>query len=111
MELKPSHSFENLLVQRVSEDSLQCSFVIWVKDSVPCHMHLEHTESVLVLQGKALMVVGSSEFWIKKGDLVTIPKNTPHGVKQVKGMRILKVLSTQAPFFDGTDRIFIEETK
>ena len=47
-------------------------------------------------------------FKIKKSDLVFIPKNSVHPVKTTS-KQPLKVLGIQAPFFDGKDRIMIEE--
>ena len=43
-----------------------------------------------------------------KGDFVFIPKNTPHSVNVISKVP-LKVISVQAPFFDGKDRVLLEE--
>jgi mannose-6-phosphate isomerase-like protein (cupin superfamily) len=106
--MKPADDFENIHVQKVSEDSLQSTFVIWVKSGVKEHFHAEHTENIYVISGKATMTLADSTFTIKKGDHLTIPKGTPHSVMKVIGRKPLQVLSIQSPYFDGSDRIFTE---
>lgn len=107
-QMKPTEEFDNIHVQKISEDTLQSSFVIWVKSGVKEHMHLQHTENIYVISGKAKMTLNDSTFTISEGDHLTIPKGTPHSVTKVIGKKPLKVLSIQSPKFDGSDRIFIE---
>ena len=99
--------FENIYSKKIADDSLQTSFVIWIKQKVPNHYHMEHTENILVLEGKAEMTIGDKKLTIKKGDYLNIPKGTPHAVTKVYSRKPLKVLSIQSPQFDGTDRILI----
>jgi mannose-6-phosphate isomerase-like protein (cupin superfamily) len=106
--MKPADDFENIHVEKISEDSLQSAFVIWVKSGVKQHFHAEHTENIYVISGKATMTLADSTFTIRKGDHLTIPKGTPHSVTEVFGRKPLQVLSIQSPLFDGSDRIFIE---
>jgi mannose-6-phosphate isomerase-like protein (cupin superfamily) len=54
------------------------------------------------------MQLGEQIKAIKKGDFIFIPKNTFHAVKTTSEIP-LKVISLQAPFFDGTDRILKQE--
>jgi mannose-6-phosphate isomerase-like protein (cupin superfamily) len=104
--LTPKQEYENVHVEKISGDSLQSSFVIWVKQGVKEHYHMAHSESVFVLEGEGMMSLGDDLFLIRPGDYVFIPKGTPHSVTQVMGNIPLKVLSIQAPIFDGTDRVF-----
>ena len=69
---------------------------------------MKHSEHVVVLSGKATMKLGDKTFPIKKGDVVFIPKNTVHSVIATSKNEPLKVLSVQAPYFDGADRVFVE---
>ena len=108
-QMKPIADFENIHVQKISEDSLQSTFVIWVKTNVAQHFHLNHTENLYVISGKAIMTLADSTFTIRAGDHLTIPKGTPHSVTKVIGRKPLQVLSIQSPKFDGSDRIFIEQ--
>ena len=105
---KPGAEYDNIHVMKIEEDSLQSTFVIWVKKSVKEHFHAEHTENLIVLEGKAEMKLGDSVFVISKGDYLNIPKGTPHAVLSVLSKKPLKVLSIQSPYFDGKDRVFVE---
>ena len=107
--VQPGNSFENVHVLKIAEDSLQSVFVIWVKQDVKGHFHQEHTENILVLEGKAEMLFNGKSIVIKKGDFLNIPRGTKHSVEKVYSKKPLKVLSIQSPYFDGTDRVFIEE--
>ena len=105
---EPTEAFDNIHVMKVAEDSLQSSFVIWIKEGVKEHYHENHTENIVVLEGEAVMTLGDELFMIKKGDYLNIPKGTPHSVTQVLSEEPLKVLSVQSPNFDGLDRVFTE---
>jgi mannose-6-phosphate isomerase-like protein (cupin superfamily) len=100
--------FENVCVQKISDDSLQTTFVIWIKKGVPEHYHLTHTENIYVLEGRAQMTINGVRQQVKKGDYLTIPMGTKHAVTQVISRKPLKVLSIQSPRFDGSDRIIIK---
>lgn len=106
--LTPPANYENVYAKAIQHDSLQSIFVIWIKKEVKMHYHQEHTESVLILEGSATMLLDGKEMEVKKGDYILIPKQTPHAVMKVHGRKPLKVLSIQAPYFDGKDRILVE---
>jgi mannose-6-phosphate isomerase-like protein (cupin superfamily) len=89
-------------------DSLASSFCIVIKNEVKAHKHQYHSEHVIVNEGEGMMKVGNDTFPIKKGDVIFVPRNTIHSVKTT-GKKPLKVISIQAPLFDGKDRIMIEE--
>lgn len=105
-DILPQEEYENIQVIRIADDTLQSTFVIWVKHGVREHYHEWHTENILVLEGEAMMSLGTEIFLIKAGDYVNIPKGTPHSVTQVFPGRPLKVVSIQSPQFDGSDRVF-----
>lgn len=90
---------------RLYDDSLSSSFLIYVRDSVPEHFHRDHAEQVFILEGEAEMMLGEKQFRVIPGDIIYIPRNTTHKVK-VLSSKPLKLLSFQAPFFDGKDRVF-----
>ncbi len=98
---------ENIYSRPLYSDSLCSSFVIFIKKEVKLHKHLHHTEHVTVLDGEATMTLGDKVFTVKKGDFIFIPKNTPHKVVTTSKTP-LKVISLQAPYFDGTDRVLLE---
>lgn len=105
---KPHKDYENILVKKVSDDKNQTSFMIWVKDDVKMHKHAYHTENLYVVSGKGELTVSGVVVKIKKGDYLTIPKNTTHALK-VTSFKPIQVLSIQSPRFVGNDRIFIEK--
>jgi len=108
-DIVPDKPYENIYVKSLQSDSLQSVFVIWVKKEVPAHVHKAHTETIVVLAGKAMMSINDSVIHIQKGTILTIPSGTVHSVVKVNSRKPLKVLSIQSPFFDGKDRFFIEK--
>lgn len=107
-QIKAPANFENIYVEKLAEDSLSSVFLIWVKKFVPFHKHLEHTESVYILEGSGEMQLGDSIFQVNAGNYLFIPKNTPHKVV-VTSQNPLKVISIQTPMFDGSDRVVLEK--
>ena len=102
--LTPPADFTNIHVQKIAGDSLVSTFVIFIKENVPLHKHQYHSENVLILEGEGIMTLGAITKEIKAGDVIFIPANTFHEVK-VTSEKPLKVISIQAPEFDGTDRV------
>lgn len=106
-ELQPGEEYDNIYVKKMFSDSLCTSFIIWIKKEVKAHKHEHHSETIYVLEGKGTMTVGKDTFEIRKGDFFNIPMNTAHNLK-VTSTEAVKVISVQAPLFDGSDRIFIK---
>lgn len=99
---------ENVYNKPLYSDSLTSSFVIVVKKEVKLHLHREHSEQVYVISGEADMQLGDKTIHIKAGDIIFIPKNTPHSAK-VTSAEPLKILSVQSPYFDGKDRVVLPQ--
>ncbi len=106
--LMPPAQFENIYSQKIGNDSLTSSFVIWVKNEVKLHKHVTHSENLYILEGTCVFRLGDATFDLKGGDYIFIPKNTAHSLK-VTSILPLKVMSFQSPMFDGTDRVKIDE--
>ncbi len=98
---------DNIYSRFLFGDSLASTFCIEIKKEVKAHKHATHSENVIVLEGEGEMNLGDKQLKIKKGDVIFIPKNTIHSAR-TKGNVALKVLSVQAPIFDGKDRIMID---
>ena len=106
--LSPSSGdYDNIHIKKISEDSFQSSFVIWVKNQVKPHYHDYHSEYIHVLSGEAIMRLDTTTFTIQKGDVIFIPQKSIHAVKTLS-KEPLKVISIQTPVFDG-DRIWVED--
>lgn len=95
-------------VRTLHHDSLSSSFLIIIPKEVKPHYHADHTEQVVILSGEADMMLGEQQLHIKAGDVIIIPKGTKHSVIVTSEVP-LKIISLQAPFFDGTDRIMLEK--
>lgn len=95
-------------VKALHSDSLSSSFIIEIPAEVKLHYHAHHTEQVVVLSGEADMRLGDQNIHIKAGDVVFIPKGTPHSAKVTSPVP-LRIISIQSPYFDGSDRIMLEK--
>lgn len=98
-------NLENIYVRALGSDSLTTANVIFIKTELKAHRHLNHSEQAFILDGKAEMLLGNKWISVKKGDIIFIPKNTVHAVKTTSTIP-LKVLAIQAPYADGTDRVW-----
>lgn len=97
--------YDNVYMTQIAGDSLVTQFLIWIKDTVPTHHHVWHSESIYVLEGTARMYINDSIQDIKSGDLIFLPKKNRHAVK-VTSDEPLKVLSIQSPGYLEEDRVF-----
>ena len=104
-----SITYTNIYVKKYAENEHQSTFVIWIKKEVKPHYHAYHTEYVQVISGKGTMTLNGETFKIKKGSATLIPMGSVHSVI-TKSRKPLKVISVQAPTFDG-DRIWVEEKR
>ena len=105
-DIVPPANFENIHVVKLASDSFSTDFIIFVKNVVPLHKHVEHSETIYVLEGKAQMQLGDQSIEIVAGDYIRVPRGTAHGVKVLSSVP-LKVLSVQAPEFFGKDRVSV----
>lgn len=105
--IEPKTDYSNVHSIRLHDDRDMTASIIFIKKAVRKHMHQFHTETVIVLKGRAAFFLNGEESMIKKGDQIIIPKGTPHAVI-VKSKKPLMVLSIQSPQFKGLDRIFLD---
>ena len=104
--IKAPKNLENTSTIPLFHDTINVSsFLIFIKKEVKLHKHITHDEQVYVIEGEGQMQLGEKIKEIKKGDFIFIPKNTFHSVKTTSNNE-LKVISIQAPYFDGKDRFF-----
>ena len=105
--LQVREPYDNVLIKKLYSDKNASAFLIFIKKEVRLHKHLMHSETIYILEGTGDMLLGDKKIEVKKGDIIFVPENTPHSVK-VTSIIPLKVISNQAPEFDGTDRVFID---
>lgn len=106
-ELTPGSDFENIQSQPLNSDSNVSSFLIWIRKEVKPHLHAAHSEHVYVLEGRAQMLLDGKILEVKAGDLIFIPQGVVHAVRVTSEIP-LKVISVQAPCFDGKDRVPVD---
>ena len=105
-EITAPDDLENIHVVKLASDKNTSDFVVFVKQQVPLHKHVSHSESLLVLEGTGTFRLGDKTLSIGPGDYVKIPEGTPHSLK-VTSAYPLKALSIQAPEFFGKDRVSV----
>ena len=103
----PNKEFENINIKKISSDSSSSTFVIWIKQKVNIHKHVNHTENVFIDKGFEEFQINDSIYKVTAGDWILIPKNTWHGII-VNSKSTMKVISVQSPKYFGNDRIFKE---
>ncbi|MEH6469000.1 MAG: cupin domain-containing protein [Porticoccus sp.] len=108
-DITPPTDLENIHVVKLSSDAHSTDFIVFVKQQVPLHKHLAHTETLYVLEGSGTFQLADKSFDIGPGDYINVPEGTPHAVK-VTSLIPLKVLSVQAPEFLGKDRVKVNAT-
>ena len=64
--------------------------------NTPKHMHPNANEIQYILEGTGTIWLGDKEVAVKPGDLIVIPKGTPHGGSKVTG-RTLKAIAIKTP--------------
>lgn len=64
--------------------------------NVPKHEHLNANEIQYILDGTGTIWLGDKEVHVKPGDLVIIPKGTPHGGTKPDG-RPIKAIAIKTP--------------
>lgn len=105
--LVPEGEYDNLSILQLNTDSNVTSIVIWIRKEVKPHLHASHSEHVYILEGNGKMLLGEKIIEVNPGDLIFIPENTKHALKVTSGMP-MKVISIQAPEFDGKDRVPVD---
>jgi mannose-6-phosphate isomerase-like protein (cupin superfamily) len=105
-DITPPADLQNIHVVKISSDAHSTNFIVFVKQQVPLHKHLVHTETLYVLEGSGAFLLGEESFDIGPGDYINVPEGTTHAVMVTSSIP-LKVLSVQAPEFLGKDRVMV----
>jgi mannose-6-phosphate isomerase-like protein (cupin superfamily) len=66
------------------------------------HRHRTSEELYYIVQGEALMTLGTERFTVEAGDTICIPPGTPHCIENA-GDRELKILCCCAPAYTHED--------
>jgi quercetin dioxygenase-like cupin family protein len=65
----------------------------------PLHMHPNEEQFTLILEGKLHMIVGDEDRIVERGDLIHIPRFTPHRSRAVEGPAVF--FTVKSPAGDG----------
>lgn len=81
------------------QDALAVTWVYVAPGSKqPMHQHPEQ-QAYIIIEGRGVMQVGEKEQPVRAGELVYIPSNVPHGLKNT-GDQPLAYISAASPAFD-----------
>jgi mannose-6-phosphate isomerase-like protein (cupin superfamily) len=81
-----------------------------ISGPVAMHRHAKSEELVYLVAGEGVLHLANSQRALRAGDLVVVPRNTPHGFTPT-GTEPLVILQTFVPHFIEGDRTFEPETK
>ncbi len=71
------------------------------------HVHDKHDLTVFVLKGEARMHFGNRQIKVRAGDVVDIPRGTPHWVEN-RSKQGSEVFAIFTPAFDGKDTRYLD---
>ncbi len=105
---QPEKPVESIHVEKIADDSLCTTFLIWIQTGVKQHFHSAHTENIYIIEGSGEMELDGKIFTVKAGDYVLISKGKVHAVTATTPM---KVLSIQTPRWVTDDRKYVTPTR
>ncbi len=92
---------------RLAYDEQAASFLLSIPTETKMHYHKDHSEQIMLIEGQGMVLLGYKTIKLKRNELIFITKGTPHKIIN-SGKGKLKVLSIQAPFYQGKDKIILE---
>ncbi len=94
-------------ITRLFQSHAQTVNVIRITGRVAMHVHKESEETVYIISGSGVLHLRDFDREVKEGDLVVVPRNTPHGFTP-HGEEAVVALSIFSPRFQQGDRIDLE---
>ncbi len=87
------------------EHGTLCAADVGAPSGYPMHVHREHDEVIVILEGGGEVVLGDENRVVKKGDVFFVPKGTPHTTRFS-----CKCVGFYSPSFDmaNPDRAIVE---
>jgi len=75
-----------MIIQSVAGEFMKAGIVTKPEgEGPPLHMHPNEEQFTLVLEGKLHMILGDEDRIVERGDLIHIPRFTPHRSRAVGG--------------------------
>lgn len=79
--------------------------LVQVRTRVRAHLHRDHEETVVVLEGRGIFVLGERGYPVRSGSLIIIPRGAVHSYEAQEPTVALSFFN---PPFDNADRTFVE---
>jgi mannose-6-phosphate isomerase-like protein (cupin superfamily) len=99
--LKPD---ENIKLITLGQGQGASHHVVQIRDREPAHMHKAHDATVLVTRGRGYLIMAKRRITLSAGDVVYIPRGTPHYYVNTD-LEPTVALVIYAPPFDGKDNV------
>ena len=99
----PTHTNELIMDRSLSEAAEAFLVILEPGEAPPLHQHAEHEQVFYIVEGSGALRIGEEEaryFPVGPGDLVRIPRSTPHAIK-CEGDKALRYVSVDC-FTHGT---------
>ena len=77
-----------------------------VRTRVRPHFHKDHGETVYVIEGSGIFIMGDRVYTLKPGSLIMVPRGVVHSYEAKQPTAVLSFFD---PPFDPADRIFVDE--
>jgi len=77
-----------------------------VRSRMRPHYHKEHSETVYLLEGSGILILGDRAYPVNEGTLLMIPRGVIHSYEAKQPTSVLSIFDTP---FDGADRIFVDQ--
>lgn len=73
----------------VAGEQMGLNRIRWIHPTVlPEHLHEEHEQANVVIQGSIELTIGGDTLILREGDVAIVPKNTPHSGRSIEGEAI-----------------------
>jgi mannose-6-phosphate isomerase-like protein (cupin superfamily) len=95
---------ENIKVTGLGAGPAASHHLVQVRDREAPHIHREHDGTVVLLRGKGFLMMGQSRLDLGTGDVVFIPRNTPHYFVNTSPEPAAAFVVFSPPF-DGKDTV------
>jgi quercetin dioxygenase-like cupin family protein len=80
--------------------------LIQVRTRIRPQYHKDHSETVYLLEGSGIFILGDRAYPVKEGSLLMIPKGVVHSFEAKQPTSVLAIFN---PPFDPSDRIYVDE--
>ncbi len=101
---KPDIEGRNVKVWSIRQDASIRINLVEMSGELNLHLHADH--SLMVLEGKVMVLIGDKKIEIGMGDFISIPANVPH--KYWSLTQIAKLVSMDAPYYDPKKTVLLE---